>query len=350
MRELPTFEQCMAEQDDLRSLCADRPLETTEIFSPNAYYGFDFILKSYARVELDRPLKCVVPHGVQLNPSYVWEAERLAPLPAILCTARDVARYSSRTRKVVLEGAMPFAYLSDMLPGELPSRQGTLFFLSHSTHRVTALSDFERLADELVALPQAFQPVSVCIYWRDFLIDHHLAFQKRGLRIVSAGHMFDPFFLVRLFYLCRTHSYACSNELGSHIFFSVKAGCSYFQLGDGARRELDSPQSRHDVSDTPDNVRQSLAELFSQPHPSPTPEQVALADHVLGEKNRASPEELRDLFRFCDRLDRYGTASWRGQRRFFFPQAVKRWCWRKPKAIARATFRSLVGEARVASR
>lgn len=350
MLELPTFDRCMAEQDDLSALCADRPLTTSEIFSPNAYYGLDFILKSYARIELHRPLKCVIPHGIQLNPNYVWEFERLAPLPVILCTARDAPRYSARTQKVVLEGAMPFTYLTDLLAQPTPDRRGTLFFLSHSTHRVTAISDFERLADELMALPHAFHPVSVCIYWRDFMLGHHLPFQKRGMRIVSAGHMFDRSFLIRLFYLCRTHSYACSNELGSHVFFAVKSGCSYFQLGDDARRELDVPESRHDVSSAPDEVRTSLLEMFAQPRPSSTPEQAALADRFLGEEHKASPEELRELFSFCDRLDRYGVASWRGRRRFFFPQALRRWCWHKPKAKVRSTLRSLVPKVRVASR
>jgi hypothetical protein len=40
--------------------------------------------------------------------------------------------------------------------------------------------------------------------------------------------MFDPRFLVRLHHLCSMHRYACSNELGSHLFYAVKAGCSYF--------------------------------------------------------------------------------------------------------------------------
>ncbi|MGH8176166.1 MAG: hypothetical protein ACREV5_07905, partial [Steroidobacter sp.] len=84
MRELPTFAHSMAEQDDLRSLCADRPLETPEIFSPNAYYGMDRVLKTYAGVPLARALKFVLPHGIEYSDDYVWSSEIKAPLPVLV--------------------------------------------------------------------------------------------------------------------------------------------------------------------------------------------------------------------------------------------------------------------------
>ena len=338
---IPTFDQVMAEQSDLSSLCADRQLTTKEIFSPNAYYGFDLVLKAYADAPRDSPLKLVVPHGIDLNADHVWSAEVAAPLPAIVCAPREVRKYTEGTGKVVVKGATPFIYLVDLLGSQVPgTRAGTLFFLSHSTHRVTAISDFEALAERLARLPAKFHPVRVCIYWRDLHLNHHLPFKQRGMQIVSAGHMFDPYFLFRLYYLCIAHRYACSNELGSHLFYSVKAGCAYFHMGANARYVVEAEDS-HDIATIPSNVKQSLERAFGEPHDATTAEQLAIVDEYVGQAHKLSPDHMRELLKFCESLDRFGTGAWQAQRYFTAPRLLQRWLWQKPNQLLRSAVRPL---------
>src|SRR5690349_4329901 len=68
----PRFAPCsrdeaLAAQQDLDALCADRPFDPVELFRPNAYYGLARILKAYAGVREDRPLKIALPHGVEMD-------------------------------------------------------------------------------------------------------------------------------------------------------------------------------------------------------------------------------------------------------------------------------------------
>jgi hypothetical protein len=193
MLALPNLDEALAEARDLARVCAPRRLDTCEIFEPNAFYGSDSVLKAYAGLAPDESLKAVVPHGVVFDEGYVWEVERQAMLPAVLAYGENrESAYRRATAKLVIRSAPPFAYAGKLLEGApAPARAGTLFFPSHSTHRVTWHTDLDGLAEALLALEAKFQPVTVCMYWRDYELGRHLPFSRRGLPVVSAGHMFD---------------------------------------------------------------------------------------------------------------------------------------------------------------
>ena len=302
-----TLTETLSSQNDLESLCADRPLRTREAFTPNAYYGIDRILKEYAGLPRACSLKVVVPHGVVLDENFVWEAEKKALVPGVFCYPpyREPAYWAQTGKKVFLSAA-PFLYLVEMLQDQpQPARQGTIFFPQHSTHHVTAETDFEGLAEELAQLGSEYQPVTVCIYWRSFNLGHHLPFEKRGMRIVSAGHMYDPAFLYRFYHLCSLHRYASSNGLGSHMFYSLKSGCSYFHF-DCVKPHLvaDDLVLNRDVSKTSPAIEAALKALFRSPQPSVVAEQLDTADYYLGAEYLRSPRELRKLLLYAELLDK----------------------------------------------
>src|SRR5262245_41693568 len=178
-------------------LCRDRALDTREICFFNAYYGMDTVLKLYADWPLSRPLKFAMTHGIQLH-HYVWEQEVGAPVPAMLVYPEHlVAPYRARTGKVTFRTAVPYLYAVRLLEEAQPrpARQGTLFFLSHSSHLETVRTDFDGVRRQLTQLPADFHPVTVCVYWRDHELGHHKAFAEQGFKIVSVGHIYDRAFL-----------------------------------------------------------------------------------------------------------------------------------------------------------
>lgn len=302
-----TLQQTLRDQDDLELLCADRPLRTAEVFRPNAFYGIDLVLKRYARLPRTYALKAVVPHGVVLDRNLVWKKEAKALVPAVLCYPNYRQRaYAAKTDKKVVPSASPFLYVVQMLQRQAqPARKGTIFFPHHSTHHVTVAMDFERLAEELALLGEEYRPLAVCVYWRDFNLGHHKAFTNRGMRLVSAGHMFDPGFLFRLFHLCSSHRYAAGNGFGSHTFYSLKAGCSYFHLDRGrpVRRE---DGTDHGTTAVAPSKEDSLRTLFAQPRPTPSAAQLQTADMYLGADHMRSPAELRRLLLDAELIDKMG--------------------------------------------
>lgn len=331
-----TLDETLACQRRLEILCTDRPLQTKEIFFANAYYGIDQILKEYAGLPSGYRLKMIVPHGICLGEESYWEAEAKALVPAVYCyPPYRSAIYQRATDKLVISSASPFLYLLRLLEHQpKPERTGTIVFPSHSTHRITVRMDFEALAEALVELDEEYHPITVCVYWRDFNLGHHLPFQERGLQVVSAGHMYDPYFLARLYHLCSMHRYAAGNGLGSHLFYSVASGCSYFHLDAFQYSVFGESQALFtDVASPSGGIEATVRVLFGRPRSSTTPEQRELVDYYLAAEYAKPSSELREQLLTAERLDRTGfVASNSGHRRLVIPPLYRR----IPRELARA--------------
>ncbi|MDP3181335.1 MAG: hypothetical protein Q8M54_00785 [Desulfobaccales bacterium] len=298
-----TLAQTPADQEDLAALCADRPLGTREIFLGNAFYGGDAILRAYSGYE--GILKAVVPHGPYWIIPAVWNDEAEAPVPVIFFFNPIMQEaFEKETTKVVLPLAFPFLYVLELVKAQpRPARRGTIFFPGHSSHRATAKMDFAGLAARLAELADEYQPLTVCMFWKDYLLGYHRAFQERGMSLVSAGHMYDPDFLCRFYHLCSRHRYAASNyTLSSATFYAVKAGCAFFFLDPSEYRfdvggvdALYMPKRQFD---------DRLANMFQAPRPATTPEQMEFVDYILGTAYLTSPEELLQQLRTVDKWDK----------------------------------------------
>lgn len=325
---IPTLADVLAEQRDLDGLCRDRPLSTPEICWFNAYYGMDVVLKLYAGLPLDRPLKVALTHGIQLHQDFVWEAEIRAPVPAMLIYPEHlVAPYRAKTGKATFRAAAPYLYAARLLEAQpRPARQGTLFFLSHSSHWITTRSDFDGIRRQLAELRADFHPITVCVYWRDHELGHHKAFAEKGFKIVSAGHIYDRAFQFRLHHLISMHKYACSNDLGSHLFYSIKSGASYFHLS-GLRHSAAHLDETPDDLHVPTALRERVEAMFASPSPQISNERMQFVDAYTGAEFLMAPHELGAFLAFCERLDRIGIASWKGERYARWPQALRRTLW-----------------------
>ena len=267
---IPTLEDVLEEQNDLDTLCADRDINTKEIFGINSFYGNDFIMKSYAGVDIEYPLKFIIPHGIVFGKDNYLKAELESRIPSIMCYQEDrYGGYCKRIekRKKVFRGAAPFTYIPDLIKkNTVPQRRGTIIFPSHSTRHLRAEFDYELLAEKISELDDIYHPITICAYWQDYNIGAYEVFKKKGFNLVSAGHIFDPLFLIRLYYLLSLHVYSACNQRGSHIFYSQFTGCKHFFLN--TDRPIINPESEEHMkaaSITPENLRKRLDELYSSP-------------------------------------------------------------------------------------
>lgn len=323
-----TLSSVVALQDNLASLCADRPLVTPELFRLNGYYGMDRILKRYAGLPDDYHLKVALPHGPGFARTKVWRGLAHAPLPALWCYPRYLRLlYERASNKKVIVGASPFLYLLRMLDrvnqGE---RKGTIFFPAHSTRFLTVNDNPELMVARLQELPVEYHPVTVCMYWQDFLQGRHVPFESAGFRIVSAGHMFDPEFLVRFYYLCALHRYAASNTVASPTFYSIKAGCSFFLLDCGPVARLGPARYEAESYGFSIGSNDRMRRLFTPRHPQATPRQLKVSDYFLGSNYVLSPIELREMLLQLEMADALGYFRKRPDEapRFIFSPRLKR--------------------------
>lgn len=306
-----TLEETLKDQEKLDELCQDRELKTSEIFQPNDFYGVATILKEYAGMANNQCLKAVVPHGVRFDDHLIWEAERRSLFPTVFCYPPYRCRiYEELTNMVSIPSASPFLYVIKLLKEQsIPERKGTIFIPNHSTHHITVQMDYEQLAHRLSVLGGEYQPVTVCLYWKDYNLGVHKPFEKKGFKIVSAGHIFDSKFLFRFYHLCSLHKYAASNFRGSHLFYSVKSGCSYFHLDSDFSIIAERAILERDTSQFSKVRRAEIIEmykLFSNPIPGISQEQLEVVDYYLGVSHLKSPEELRKQIMQAEKLDKFG--------------------------------------------
>jgi hypothetical protein len=294
------------EQTDLQALCADRSLSTSEMFWQNDVYGGAHILKRYASVPDETPIRAIIPHGVYGDVAHDWEVQSRLPA-ALVYPAYRMQAY--RARGILpIPSAAPFVYADKLVTYDGP-REGTLFFPSHSTHWLTVEMDFERLADQLLDLPSWMQPVTVISYWRDIQLGNHLPFARRGLRVVSAGHWLDPDFLLRLAHLLRQHRHAAANAFGSSLFYGVWAGCSFHFVHETYKYTGAEEHLREEVGGVSPALAQEWSKLellFSTPTANASQEQQSQARYYLGGDQLREPEELADLIGWLRRVDRFG--------------------------------------------
>jgi len=146
--------------------------------------------------------------------------------------------------------------------------------------------------------------------------------------------MFDPWFLFRLYHLCSTYKYSASNELGSHLFYSVKAECSFFLINynQTVRRKGTRSILERDVATPDQTIVNNLLRLFSKPTEKPTDEQLHIVDDFLGVKNLKTPDELRKELEFADRLDKFGFSRHPESRQMYY---------RMPNLIPRRLLRAI---------
>ena len=291
------------DQTNLEALCAERPLDWEEYAHMNEFHGNASVLKRHAGLPQDEPLPFAVEHAIPYDLDEAYEYDVNCGLPAFLAVHEKSARlYQSRGLDWVPVTGFTYHYAIDLFeqlhPGEAAPRPrcGTIVFPDKST--LLMETDFDRaaFASRLSALPQEYQPVVVCIYWRDFLRGQHEPFLSAGLPVVSCGHLRDPDFMLRLHDLCRRFRYSCANDLAGSFALSILSGCHFFHLrtqGLVQRKGGVTMEMDHDLTmDKPDKSACILASPFP---PKDREEQRRLACELSGSAFKRSREELRQI-------------------------------------------------------
>jgi hypothetical protein len=188
--------------------------------------------------------------------------------------------------------------------------------------------DYEGIAATLLGFEEDYQPVTVCLYWKDILLGRHELFRRRGLKVVSAGHLYDTYFFWRFYHLCSRHRYAASNTYSSALLYAVESGCSFFFSESFGFREVAAESVKEELKEAkePEDRLAAIKALFAQPRPAATPEQLEMVDYYLGTAYLRSPAELRRQFLQAEKWDKtlFYVRHSNGRRKFFLPTYYRR--------------------------
>lgn len=194
----------------------------TDFDEPNYYGGFYELAKYMNIYPLYCPRGVTILHGVIFKGG-IWERDGIEKY---LVWGSGIKDYYSSEYNIVAIGA-PFFYAKSLLSkDEIFSEKkrlgkNLLAFPSHSTHWIEAEFDEKIFIDVLKKEQKKFDSVRVCLYWKDILLGKEKPYLDAGFECVCAGHIFDMFFLERLKSLFEISDCTISNQIGSHVGYSI---------------------------------------------------------------------------------------------------------------------------------
>lgn len=275
-----------------------------------SWYGLHRPLKEWAGLPPDMPIAMEMHHFVEMRieaaPTYV------ASRNPIIVARPDFKRfYEERYGKPAVAAGTPYVHYR-RLRGitSHPDAQGTIAFPAHSTHHIRTSFDVDAYIDQLQALPEPFQPVAVCLYWKDVLDGMHRRFQERGVPVHTAGHLFDQDFCANLYDILSRFRFSTSNRLmGSSAILALEMGLPFFVLGppvhyttDGGDPNRVKPRYDEDgiIGECDDPLALEYCALVPRYRPGmgpqdiePSPRLKAIATTIHGCDDALNPEEVR---------------------------------------------------------
>ena len=273
-------------------------------------YGFNLVIKEYARFPAHLPMPCHMEHG--------WTA-LTPPLTTDLRTCKELMLVFSKRRKgvwqkesripVEIMGA-PFIHYRRMHHLAVsPSASGTVAFAAHSGSEGNVDYDLEQHCKVLKELPAEFQPVRVCLIHPDIQKGRDRVYRRHGFEIVSPGWTNGYGFVRNSYDILSRSKYATSNVIGSYTFHAVEMGLPFFLLGEEPVGTLwvDDPNILRNEKVTHYHYGRVATELFSTgPTQTISKEQREFVLEETGVNDCLSREQLNRVLWDAFKQNHYG--------------------------------------------
>lgn len=275
---------------------------TRELDKFNDFYAIAAVLKKYAGLSEDSALSYHVEHGVFFDQSS-YHGELYSPFSQIIVPADfRVEVLAKRYHKKAVPIGPYIYYTKSFFPKsqtqKIRKKSGKTLtaFPVHSTESVGYRYDSAKYCRELLALKRAhrFKTLRVCLFYKDILKGIHLEYQKHGIEVVSAGHMFDPQFLPRLRSIIELSDVTCANALGTQLAYSLQLGKPHFIK----TQELSCDDLAKEISQESWDAYYSDSDIlraFSTYREKISRSQFKLMDRYCGFSHVLTPVELKKL-------------------------------------------------------
>jgi hypothetical protein len=159
-----------------------------------------------------------------------------------------------------------------------------LVFPSHSIENLRKRYNESDLMQEIFRIKDDFDTIFICMYWKDILDEQRIKVYEKyvsdKIKIVSAGHRSDPCFLSRLKDLIWLSDVTMSNNIGTHLGYSICMGKPHY---------LFRQKVIYDISNNANKIvsykhiyEKPFYELFGNYNINITPEQITLIERYWG--------------------------------------------------------------------
>lgn len=236
------------------------------------------------------PLFVYSDHGVGLHSHlFPHEIENPARLHLTWNPVKE-QRNASADHKRVIQVIHPWiSYRQQRGIARVQSPRGTLVFFMHGTDAVQWQGhDSEEYFKQLRELPDALQPVVLCLHMHDIRAGMHKKLRSYGFPIVTAGNTMATDFVDRFYGLIKGFSYATAQTWGSYAAYCVELGVPFFFLGEQPKLvNIADPNLPAGIAPQywdayHEELEKEAESLFRERVDTVTPEQRAFVESMLG--------------------------------------------------------------------
>jgi hypothetical protein len=290
-------------QDNLMDRCAELSLEWDEYAPMNEFHGNNAVLKEYASLDASTPLPFMMEHAIPYDLEEAYDYDLNSGLIDYFAVTEASARLYQKNKNLkvtVIGSTFHYALLNyQKIHGAINTQEkkGTLFFPDKSTLLMDTDFDRSLLCHKLKSLPEKYQPVVVCIYWKDYIRGNHQPYLDAGIPVVSCGHLKDAEFQMRLINLCIQFKYSAANDISSSFVYSVLAGCEFFHLPlQGVQMLKNGENHFYDEDPSLNKPHKKKAKKLSQFGNTDFLQQLIFAKELSGYSFIKTPAEILSLY------------------------------------------------------
>ena len=287
---------------DLNALQLCQNYYPSEYYRDNLYYGISSVLKNYSGY--DGAINAYIEHGVFFG-SFLGPDERHIFSKKILCMGNRRERQLKNLVGKEPIAIGPYIHYADYFSSKaetLSHKQKLgrtlLLFPSHSTKEILVDYNVDIFLEKCASKFSEYDSIMVCLYWSDLKRFSHL-YEKKGLKVVSAGNLNDPNFLPRLKTIIGISDYVVTDTVGTHVGYCFHLNKEVWILpGEIILRELREPYKSFQAIDYHEKVLAELSEIksvFETPQAHFSKDQKSLVEEFWGIDKIKNPKELKRI-------------------------------------------------------
>ena len=191
-------------------------------------------------------------------------------------------------RKVIsigpyIKGAKFFKAENELIKIKAEYGKILLVFPSHSTHTVDSIYSHDEFIAEIKRIATNFDAVFMCLYWKDVQIGKANLYETEGFKVVTAGYGNDPAFLSRLKDLIEISTQTMSNNIGTHIGYSVCMGKPHYLYAQESEYVNAGTSTKIDIDPSFKEIKKQFRIQFGTYSEVITPGQLELVKKYWGE-------------------------------------------------------------------
>ena len=206
-----------------------KPLNLSKDYvTADGVYGIEKSIKDFSNCSSDYHIKAFIEHGINFSQYLECGFRVHESLPSITMSPfRQNFIKSAKNNNGAYAIGPYINYSNGLLSDDQFNAEkeklgnNLLVFPAHSTLGGTKNFSISDFCQKIKDISSEFDSVTISLYWKDVELGRDKYYKKYGFKVVTAGYMYDPYFLSRLRSIIELSDFTIANEMGTSSIYAL---------------------------------------------------------------------------------------------------------------------------------